>query len=147
VAEAVNDPLRIPFDQRPVNPDIDLIRRIRSSCGAGLVNYFGPSHCRPAALWHYIQPDVTAVRSILLQITLPDDHPVIMYTEDPYPGHVERMPFRKARECLLGIPEFSFRPCYYVLPEDLSWIIAHTDDDVKEGHLMIIKGPVLTRSE
>jgi hypothetical protein len=132
---------------RTHNSRIDTIREIRARWGAPLVNYFGPRISGPAPLWRALDhpPVIEGDRSLLTSIDIPDSDPVILYIEEPYPGLINDVSFAEARAQLSGMPEYGFRSSHYVLSPDLSWIVAHTDEDIRTGHLLIIKGAVPLR--
>jgi len=43
---------------------------------------------------------------------------------------------------LLSVPEYGFRPSHYIVPTNLNWLVAHTDEEIKSGHLVLFDGPV-----
>jgi hypothetical protein len=139
-----------PWMRLPQEEERNVIRRIRSKWNAPLVNYFGPRESRPASIWSRFRLDHRCYdRSVLERISYPPNEVLFLYIEDPYPGHVYVAKLQEIVRYLLDIPEYGyFRPAHYIVPQTLDWLVAHTDEEIRSGHLVLLDGDVpLMRDE
>jgi hypothetical protein len=96
-----------------------------------------------APLWtRFPDRTVLAIRSIIHCVLVPDDEWVIYYDERPLPGTVSKVRFGDVRNFVASYPEYGSRTDHYFMAIDMTWCIAYTHEEVREGHLLFLLGEV-----
>jgi hypothetical protein len=65
---------------------------------------------------------------------------VFLFVEFPAPGKLHRATWQEVKEYLLARPLWD-RADSYVFPQDLSWCVAYTHEDIHDEDVILIVGP------
>lgn len=124
-----------------------LIRRIWDNFAGGLVNHPRAACDGISPMWTRMGEVSVTDPSIISQISIPDNEMLFIYADRPHPGVMAQLSFGEAKQFFGAFTEYGPRSCYYILPKELTWCIAYTQDDIKTGHMILLKGPVPLASD
>ena len=132
-----------PGNRLPEEVERSTIGAIRARFGASLVNYSGPAGPGPRPLWcSFDEGGVLEYRTVFERLRVAPTDSLLFYDERPYPGHVYVATLKEIMLFARDVPEFGFRSDVYVLPRDLAWCVAYTHEDDRQGHVLLLAGPV-----